>query len=244
MKKGFKIFALLMAILLMAALLPGCGGNGNSGDGSDSGGGVTDGNNMVSNDDEESNYGLGDDDILTDEVADGEESDVQVSGVFFDTFKSGNYHMKFKIAGPEGGSAITEQYRKGDSMAMIMTQGTQSIKMIYIDEKAYMIDDVNKMVIVQNVTKDFYLDSGGVETTGMEYSGSGTAEFAGSTLPYEEYGKEDGSKIQYFLRGNTLAGIRTVRGGVTADMEVLALDTVVPADIFDLPADYQIITTD
>ncbi|MCL1808408.1 MAG: hypothetical protein FWG42_01405 [Clostridiales bacterium] len=251
MKKGLKIFALLMAILLMAAFLPGCGEKGESGESGaeDVGSNYTEvGVSSGGEDDEDITYGGGENDIVSDVEINGddgdEEGDVQISEVFFSTFDSGTYHMKFKIAGTEGGDAVTEQYVKDGKMAMTMTGNGITVKMIYIGEKAYAIDDATKTIFTMPVTAEFYLDSGGVETTGMGYIGSGTAEFAGSTLPYEEYSNEAGSRIQYFIRGNTLAGLRTIRGDATSDMVVMALDTNVPDSIFDLPEGYQMLTTD
>lgn len=79
-----------------------------------------------------------------------------------------------------------------------------------------------------------------VKTDGMKPTGSGTAKFDGKDLPYEEYSDAEGNKVQFFLDGNKLAGIRNVlKGGQTADITILVLDQNVPANMFDIPGDYK-----
>ena len=79
-----------------------------------------------------------------------------------------------------------------------------------------------------------------VRTAGMIVTGSGTARFNGKNLPYEEYSTRGSDvKVQLFLDGNNLAGMRTITGENTIDMIILALDQNVPNNVFDIPTGYQ-----
>jgi hypothetical protein len=75
----------------------------------------------------------------------------------------------------------------------------------------------------------------------MIVTGSGTARFNGKNLPYEEYSIAGESRVksQFFMDGNNPVGIRTITGGQTIDMIILALDQNVPNSVFEIPAGYQ-----
>ena len=152
---------------------------------------------------------------------------------FFKIFESGNYHMKAKIIGGDAAGDM-ETHVKGDMMATTMTAQGQTSRMIFRDNKMYMIMDSMKMIMVMPATNKS--DAGGVNTAGMKLTGSGTAVFNGKSLPYEEYRDPQGSRVQYFLDGNKLAGIRNIEGGKTVDMVIIVLDQNVPANVFTVPS--------
>ena len=68
---------------------------------------------------------------------------------------------------------------------------------------------------------------------------SGKSEFDGKLLPYEEYTNEDGFKTQYFLSGDSLAGVRSVGSDFVSEMVILELDQNIPDEIFEIPAGYE-----
>ena len=157
---------------------------------------------------------------------------------YFKVFASGNYHMKAKISGG-GTTSDMESYMKGDMMATTMTAQGESTRMIFRDNKMYMIMDAAKMIMVMPAGDKS--EAGGVDTNDMKLSGSGTASFGGKSLPYEEYMDPEGSKAQYFMEGTKFAGIRNiVSGGETIDLIISVLDQNVPDNVFNIPTGYQV----
>jgi hypothetical protein len=156
---------------------------------------------------------------------------------FLTIFSSGTYHMKARTAG-SGVETTMETYVQGELMATVMEAGGESSRMILRDNTAYIINDAEKTVMS--------IPSAGsnrpgepVQASGMILTGSGTAEFNGKNLFYEEYADEDGNKAQYFLDGDNLAGIRNIIGEGIFDVIILALDQNIPANVFDIPSGYQ-----
>ena len=83
--------------------------------------------------------------------------------------------------------------------------------------------------------------TGAVETSKMVFKGSGTANFTGKNLPYEEY-TEGSEKSQFFYDGNKLAGIRSISPGEgPVDTVISVLDQNVPDSSFNIPSSgYQV----
>ena len=158
---------------------------------------------------------------------------------FFKTFASGNYHMKAKMSGDDGTVSDIESYVKGDMLATTMSAQGQTTRMIFKDNKMYMIMDSAKMIMVMPAADKS--QAGGVETDDMKLAGSGTAMFNGKSLSYEEYKDPDGNRTQYFLDGSKLAGIRNIMDdGGTIDVIISVLDQNVPNNVFDIPSGYQV----
>ncbi|MCL1864949.1 MAG: DUF4412 domain-containing protein [Spirochaetes bacterium] len=158
------------------------------------------------------------------------------AGSFFKMFSSGTYHMKAKMAG--GGMGIEmESFVKGGDSATIMKVIGQNTRMVSKDKKMYMINDSAKTVTVIPVQTGSSEDP--IKTDGMKLTGSGTAKFNGKDLPYEEYSDGKGNKVQYFLDGSKLAGIRNIINSKTVDIVILVLDQDVPAGVFDIPSGYK-----
>ena len=171
---------------------------------------------------------------------------VQVSGQikfgpktepFLKIFASGNYHMKSSIA--QGGiKADMEVFVKGGLTASLVSSQGETTRMVMKDNKTYMIMESAKMILVtavQDASK-----TGAVETSKMAFTGSGTANFAGKNLPYEEY-SEGSQKNQFFFDGNKLAGIRSIINGETVDTVISVLDQNVPESVFNIPSSgYQV----
>jgi len=162
------------------------------------------------------------------------------TAAFFSMFDSGTYHMKAKTA-VAGMEVISETFIKGDMMATVGETGGMSYRSIKRDNKMYVIDDGTKTVMVMPIPASLGSTPEEPVRAGMIVTGSGTARFNGKNLPYEEYSLkgESGVKAQLFLDGNNLAGIRTIAGGETIDMVILALDQNVPNSVFEIPSGYQ-----
>jgi predicted small lipoprotein YifL len=169
----------------------------------------------------------------------GTPGDVKVADTFFNMFSGGTYHMKSKVVA-EGMEVTTEQFFKNGMVASMMEVDGNAVRTVIRDDKMHMIYDTEKMVMIMAVPAQ--LSSGeaaAMETDGMSYSGSGTAEFSGKTLPYDEYNITGGGKTQFFVDGNKLAGMRTISAGQEVDVVILELNQTVPDSVFEIPADYQ-----
>ena len=159
----------------------------------------------------------------------------------FKLFSGGNYHMKANMwATGMAQATVFETYIKDGKIASTTTTQGATTRIINKDKKTYMIMDSEKTVMVMPFQEQ---NQAGTETAGMVFVSSGTADFRGKTLPYEEYSDSKAAKetkVRYFFDGNKLAGIRNIMSGVTMDIEILALDQNIPANVFDIPAGYQV----
>ena len=157
---------------------------------------------------------------------------------FFKTFSEDNYHMKAKTT-ESGMDVIIETFIQGDRSATIMTRDSESSRVIQKDNKMYMVMDYAKLVIVTSGTP-------GVETRTLQienskFTGTGTEEFNGKNLPYDEFLGEEDIKARYFYDGDKLVGLRNVLpDSQTYDITILELDQIIPNGTFDIPSDYEI----
>ena len=157
---------------------------------------------------------------------------------FLRIFSSGTYHMRARVV--EGRKETTvEIYARGGLMATTTTEKGETTRIIQRDRKTYMIMDSARMVMVTSMENVSGI--GGVETDGMNFTGTGTARFNGRNYSYDEYSSANGEKVQYFIDGNNLVGIRNIiPRQPTVDIIILALDQNVPNNVFDIPSGYQI----
>jgi len=163
------------------------------------------------------------------------------TGAYFNLFDGKNYHMKARTSF-QGMEVVTESYIKGDMIATVSETMGMTTRSVQRDNMIYVIMDANRTVMVMPISASSGNPSEEpLRTTGMVVTGSGTARFDGRNLPYEEYSLAGDSsvKLQMFIDGNNLAGIRTITSGMTIDMVVLALDQNVPNSVFEIPAGYQ-----
>ena len=152
-------------------------------------------------------------------------------------FTSGTYHMKSSMSGG-GMTSEMEVFVKGERFATVISAKEGKSRIIVRDNKSYIINDSEKMIIVS--PSGDKSDAGAVDTDALVFSGSGTASFAGKNLPYEEYKTDDG-KMQYFIDGNKLAGMRNITPGQgNIDIVILALDQNVPDSVFTVPSGYEV----
>jgi len=158
---------------------------------------------------------------------------------YFNMLSSGNYHMVAKMM--EGRTETTiETFARGELMASTITVQGEITRVVYKDRKSYMILDSAKMIMITAMNNPSEAKS--VKTDGMRFTGSGTARFNGKDLPYDEYSGTNGEKVQFFVDGNNLAGIRNIIPRQNAvDLVILTLDQNIPNNAFDIPTSgYQI----
>ena len=156
---------------------------------------------------------------------------------FIKLLESGTYFMKASVTS-EGTTAIVETYAKDGKMAVVSSVEGMSTRSVIKDRKTYMIMDSLKMVMVMPFTGTNEISK--VVVDKMKLTGSGIAKFNGKDLPYDEYSNPDGIKIQYFIDGNKLAGIRSIAKEGSADLVIIELNQNVPNSIFDIPTGYQV----
>ena len=231
----FKKLFLITLTVLLALTIVSCGGNSNNNAG---GGGAPA---------PAATGGAGNDspsvtaDPAGDAVNTAESSDPAVGAAagFFDMFSGGNYHMK-AVMTIEGIETTMETYAKDDMVAMIMDVEGISSRTLVRDDMVYIISDESKTYMTIPVASDGPAVQGeDLVTAGMKPTGSGRDEFNGRTLPYEEYSDEDGNTTQFFMDGATLAGTRSIIGGIVMEFVIISLDNNIPAGVFDLPAGYE-----
>ena len=154
---------------------------------------------------------------------------------FVSMLSGDTYHIKTHSI-TAGVEINVEVYLKNSMYAQIYNSPGISTIIISRDNKTYtfFVDD-----------KSYHVDDMPMDTTSSPYyagdltlSDSGTAEYGGKTLPYDEYTDTFGDKKQYFTDGNTLVGIREIDSFDTQDTDVLALDQNVPDSAFTLPDGY------
>lgn len=156
---------------------------------------------------------------------------------YFKLFSGGVYHMKAKIIGGDGTKSTMETYCKGGMTATVMEMDGQSTRMIFRDDTIYIIMDAEKSYM--QMPAQASRSQPVVDTAGKISSGSGTDEFNGKKLRYEEYKDSDGNRTRMFFDGKELAGMRNTGEGYTVDVVVLLLDQKVPDDVFKIPAGYK-----
>jgi hypothetical protein len=152
---------------------------------------------------------------------------------------SGFYHEKCKTPLEGGKEMVLEYFNKGN-MHTTLSSGNQGekIRTVVRDKKVYNVFDEERTAIVSPYT------GGSLEEPKRDVliaTGSGTAQFNGKNLPYDEYSIKGVSdfKQQFFIDGNNLAGIRSFVGKTTLDQIVLVLDQNVPDSMFEIPAGYK-----
>ncbi|MCL2514267.1 MAG: hypothetical protein FWF08_10230 [Oscillospiraceae bacterium] len=162
------------------------------------------------------------------------------TGKAFSYFNGGTFHMKAKSE-VQGIQMEMEYYAKGSNMAVISEAGGEKTRMITRDGKIYVVMDESKSYIDYSENSMFSQSSSSkdISAEGKAMTGSGTAQFNGKNLSYEEYEINDSSKQQYFFDGNDLAGIRTLTNEDTVDIIIVSIDKDVPDSIFEVPEGYE-----
>lgn len=145
------------------------------------------------------------------------------------------YKMKFDIEGEETVGTITAAI-SGDNTAMISTVKGMETSLISKADTSYIINHQEKTIL--EVPIDMEMEATEVEeieVNGMNYVGTGQEH----GLVYEEYTSEDGN-IKYYFDGDKLVKMLFEVDGGSQEMEIIEMTDKVPKDIFDLPADYEL----
>lgn len=156
---------------------------------------------------------------------------------YFKLFSGGVYHMKAKIIGDDGTKSTMETYCKGGMTATVTEMEGQTSRMIFRDDTIYIIMDAEKSYM--RMPAQASRPQPAVDTAGKVSAGSGTDEFNGKKLRYEEYKDSDGNRTRMFFDGKELVGMRNTGEGYAVDVVILQLDQKVPDDVFKIPAGYQ-----
>ena len=160
---------------------------------------------------------------------------------YFSELSSGFYHMKIKMSGLPGMNGEMEIYAKDGLQAMRVESELGAMRVVHRDNKVYSIIESQKMYIVTDIAKA--VNTGRIVTEGMNYLGSGAAEFNGRNLPYDEYTNKDGYKMRLFTDGGRLAGIQNIAEETVVEIIIFVMDKDIPDGVFEIPSDYQEIVT-
>jgi hypothetical protein len=165
---------------------------------------------------------------------------------FLKILESGSYRLVSSISQDDETLEI-ETFVKGDKSEMKMRSNNFSIRSIVINDQSYIIEDEEKIILVSE--SNDIITALDLDIKKLSFVTSGTANFNGKTLPYDEY--VSGSvidnnqvvKVHYFVDGKRLAGWRAFidqQGSV--DVVVSILDKKIPKDAFILPSEgYEVI---
>jgi hypothetical protein len=158
--------------------------------------------------------------------------------------KSGTYSYDFTMTSESADGTITATGSIAvDGGKVSTTQETtydgQTVtsRTILKDDKTYIIDDANKMIIIMSGINEEMTGEIMTDYTGITKTGEGEGEIDGKTLPYEDYTVE-GYVVRYFLDGGEVYGMETDAEGFKTVMIITNAKSSVPADAFDLPEGY------
>jgi predicted small secreted protein len=130
----------------------------------------------------------------------------------------------------------------GGNLAMSGEMSIEGIlvkmRVVHKDGKAYMIDEMNGIVIEIPPGEDDIAAELKTDYSGFVKTGEGAGEFDGRVLPYEEYTEGDtGVSVRFYLDGGVICGIEMNNGGYIFLMSIKNITNSVPAGVFDLPAE-------
>ena len=152
-------------------------------------------------------------------------------------YESGTFQMKATMQA-DGESVELEMYVKNNMIAMIMSSGSERMRIVQRDTKSYMINDHDRQIVIAPVEAEAV--HGVIDTEEIRFINSGTANFNGKNQTYEEY-LSDSDRMLFFIDGSRLTGIRTIAAEVgTVDMVVHSFDNFVPEIAFQIPTGYEI----
>jgi hypothetical protein len=132
--------------------------------------------------------------------------------------------------------------KQGDMIAMSFEE--YGMRMIIKDNKSYTVMDSMETVIVTDSTGDVWLDAFIPETTDLVHIGTGSGTLFGRVLSYEAYseGANTNAETRFYMDGETLVGIQDVEDEIVSmSLEIFELSENIPAGMFDIPSDYNVI---
>jgi hypothetical protein len=153
-------------------------------------------------------------------------------------FDSGEYYLKATLY-VDDIESLLELYVKDEMMVTYVEMEGASVRMIMRDGKTFVVNDDAKVVIaIDTNASGIEQSSSPVDTEDMQYVGSGSSEFHGRVLLFDQYVDNDGLITQFYMDGTNLAGIRSIIDGYTVDIVIIELSENVPDSVFEFPDDY------
>ena len=116
-------------------------------------------------------------------------------------------------------------------------------RFVWDGDLCYVIDDEEQTM---EITEDeFFREVIYMDVDGMKLKDTGKGAFEGEQLDYETFEDEDWKQTYYFNEDGGLAGYAIIDkeapGEIYKTLQVLSYDDNVPAGVFDIPADYEVI---
>lgn len=170
-----------------------------------------------------------------------------LSAAYADVMMGKQYTMKYKtitqVEGQDYEATITTAV-DGENFATVFESELANSTTIQKDGKLHMVMHDQKMVMVfpedTDQASEFNESEGDiVETEGMTFTQSGTAEFMGETRRFEEYDLEEGT-IRYYFDGESLIGMEMTGEGFDSKWVIEDFSESVDMDLFNIPDDYTI----
>lgn len=181
----------------------------------------------------------------TEEEQQGEQEVNLLSSAYAEVMMSNSYTMKYRtvtsIDGQEFEATITTAV-DGDNFATVFDSELAKSTTIQMDGKLYMVMHEQKMVMIfpadtDQATEFDTNENEVLETDGMEYSQSGTAEFMGEIRKFEEYRVEDGT-IRYYFDSENLVGMEMKGTDHESVWYIEEFLDSVDMSLFEIPEDY------
>jgi len=152
--------------------------------------------------------------------------------------EGGTYHVKH--VGPmAGGGELTEDiYAKGGSLAWMYPDSPDDYRAVIRDGWFYEVNDAQKTArkIPLEEIAGYPVPP---DSAALRYVGSGRADFKGEELDYDEYSHAAGFRALYFVKDGVLKGIRYTEDGMAdIEWEYLVFEAEAPDSVFGIPADY------
>lgn len=229
-----KLLTVLAAILLIMALLAGCGGSDEPA--------AEDG--TVA--EQESDSGSEADEEETSAAA-GMPEGKRLAGLYQDMMKSGKYYMKYEAwtvpieaadAEPQLAMIISIAFDGDDSDTMIESEGMGSFRNLSLNGVTYMINDADKTYIEMPETDEESAEGLDLLTSeDLELVDTGKDVVLGVTMSYEEY-ESGGETLRYYFDGDELYAfvVHDALGDLV--MKVIELSDKIPSEMLKMPAGY------
>lgn len=157
------------------------------------------------------------------------------------------YSYDFEMTSDVGGQTAKSAghiIADGDDYVIKTTTEAEGVKVtstvIVKNGETYVINDDAKTVIkmsvpIADLPGDQMTDYSNVVSSSS--TSSGTEDFNGKSLPYEEY-KIDTGSVKYFFDGGQVCGFVSEYDGYKTVMVISNATNKIPADAFDVPAGY------
>jgi len=215
-----RIFAILLAIALTAALFAGCGAGESETSRTTSPGDPAP---SKTTQDQAGEFGA-----LTQDI-------------FAVYTEGGTYHVKYVGPMAGGGRATTEVYAKGSDLAIMCPDDPDFDRIVIKGGYFYQVSDSRKIAVKAPID-DTITWPIPPDLSALRFVGSGRTNFKGEELDYDEYNHHAGFRAFYFVKGGVLKGIRHAEEGFpNIDVEYLVFEKEAPDSVFDVPADYTVI---